>query len=485
VTIKNDKTDMMLEFLKKYYSQVVLLLVIFALVIIKFPHLSLPYYGDEGFAFGPAVHLMYKTGPSLLPSGLDPEYSYGHPLLFHFLVSSWMKIFGPTIFVTKSFALLISVLLLISLYLAGKSFFNAETGLLAAILMFLQPMFLAQSSFVLLEIFLSLLALWTIWAFFKKRYFWYAIFGSMLVMTKESGLFLIFAICVWQIIDFILEGKRISIIGFFKKYAVILIPAFVFGGFLIIQKMTWGWFFFPLRMKETQLSPDVISHNLAIIRGIVFNLDGRIWLLVGLLISTIVYFFVARQKFSNLQWKIIWFVMLFTGIFWLASAFNFISNRYFLIIISTMVLVVGAVLVQAFEAKKRLFYPAALLLIFSQAIFAFHHDRNGDDSLGFEDPIIVQRDAIRFLEEMDAYNTHILTHFLINFNMQYPVAGYLSGDKIFDNTTGGFTEFVQLAVISNVELSPELDSLRSNPQLELLKRFERGNAWTEIYQRKK
>ena len=476
---------MMLEFLNKYYSQVVLLLVIFALVIIKFPHLSLPYYGDEGFAFGPAVHLMYKTGPSLLPSGLDPEYSYGHPLLFHFLVSSWMKIFGPTIFVTKSFALLISVLLLISLYLAGKSFFNAETGLLAAILMFLQPMFLAQSSFVLLEIFLSLLALWTIWAFFKKRYFWYAIFGSMLVMTKESGLFLIFAICVWQIIDFILEGKRISIIGFFKKYAVILIPAFVFGGFLIIQKMTWGWFFFPLRMKETQLSPDVISHNLAIIRGIVFNLDGRIWLLVGLLISTIVYFFVARQKFSNLQWKIIWFVMLFTGIFWLASAFNFISNRYFLIIISTMVLVVGAVLVQAFEAKKRLLYPAALLLIFSQAIFSFHHNRNGDDSLGFEDPIIVQRDAIRFLEEMDAYNTHILTHFLINFNMQYPVAGYLSGDKIFDNTTGGFSEFVELAVISNVELSPELDSLRSNPQLELLKRFERGNAWTEIYQRRK
>jgi len=476
---------MMLEFLKKYYSQIILLLIIVALIIIKFPHLSLPYYGDEGFAFGPAVHLMYKTGPSLLPSGLVPEYSYGHPLLFHFLVSSWMKIFGPTIFVTKSFALLISVLLLISLYLIGKSFFNAEAGLLAAILMFLQPMFLAQSSFVLLEIFLSLLALWTIWAFFKKRFIWYAIFGSMLVMTKESGLFLIFAICVWQIIDFILEGKRISIIGFLKKYAVILIPAFVFGGFLIIQKMTWGWFFFPLRMKETQLSPDVINDNLGIIRRIIFDQDGRIWLLVGLLISTIAYFFVARQKFSNLQWKIIWFIILFTGIFWLASAFNFISNRYFLIVISAMVIVVGAVGVQAFEEKKWLLYPAALLLIFSQAIFAFHHTRNGDDSLGFEDPIIVQRDAIRFLEGMDAYNTHILTHFLINFNMQYPVAGYLSGDKIFDNTTGGFTEFVELAVISNVELSPELDSLRTNPQLELLKRFERGNAWTEIYQRRK
>jgi len=477
---------MMLEFLKKYYSQAILLLVIIALIIIKFPHLSLPYYGDEGFAFGPAVHLMYKTGPSLLPSGLDPEYSYGHPLLFHFLVSSWMKIFGPTIFVTKSFALLISVLLLISLYLVGKSFFNAETGLLAAILMFLQPMFLAQSSFVLLEIFLSLLALLTIWAFFKKRFIWYAIFGSMLVMTKESGLFLIFALCIWQLVDiFIEKTERYSARKLVYQYLVILIPAFVFGGFLIIQKMTWGWFFFPLRMKETQLSPDIINYNLGIIRRIIFNLDGRIWLLVGLLISTIVYFFISKTKFALLQWKIIWFIILFTGIFWLASAFNFISNRYFLIVISAMVLVVGAVLVQAFEVKKWLLYPAALLLIFSQAIFAFHHDRNGDDSLGFEDPIIVQRDAIRFMEDMDAYNTHILTHFLINFNMHFPVVGYLSGEKAFNNTTGQFSEFVELAVISNVELSPELDSLRTNPQLELLKRFERGNAWTEIYQRRK
>ncbi len=477
---------MILPLLKKYYSQIILFLVIIALVIIKFPQLSLPYYGDEGFAFGPAVHLMYKTGPSLLPSGLDPEYSYGHPLLFHFLVSSWMKIFGPTIFVTKSFALLISVLLLISLYLVGKSFFNGETGLIAVILMFLQPVFLAQSSFVLLEIFLSLLALWTIWTFFKKRWIWYAIFSSMLVMTKESGLFLIFALCIWQLVDIFIE-KTESYSGrkLLYQYLIILIPAFVFGGFLIIQKMTYGWFFFPLRMKETQLSPDVINYNLGIIRRIIFNLDGRIWLLVVLLISTIAYFFISKAKFSLLQWKIIWFIIIFIGIFWFASAFNFISNRYFLVIIATLVLVVGAVLVQAFEAKKSLLYPVVLLLIFSQAIFAFHHDRNGDDSLGFEDPIIVQRDAIRFMENMNAYNTHILTHFLINFNMHFPVVGYLSGDKAFNNTTGQFSEFVELAVISNVELSPELDSLRLNPQLELLKRFERGNAWTEIYQRRK
>jgi len=477
---------MVLQFLKKHYSKIILLLVIIALVIIKFPHLSLPYYGDEGFAFGPAVHLMYKTGPSLLPSGLDPEYSYGHPLLLHFLVSSWMKIFGPTIFVTKTFALFISILLLISLYLIGKSFFNPETGLLAAILMFFQPVFLAQSSFVLLEIFLSLLALLTIWAFFKKRWNWYLIFSSMLVMTKESGLFLIFTLCIWQLIDIFLEKEaKYSGRKLFYQYLVILFPAFVFGGFLIIQKMTWGWFFFPLRIQEIRLTPEKLSHMLWHIRNIIFFLDARSWLTIGLLISLLGYYFLARKSFSLAQWKILWFSTLFIGVFWMLSSLNAVSNRYFLVVNTIFIFMTAAIIVQAFMHKKWLFYPAILLLIFSQAFFAFSHERTGDDSLGFEDPIIVQRDAIRFLEDMDAYNTHILTHFLINFNMQYPVAGYLSGDKIFDNTTGRFTEFVELAVISNVELSQELDSLRINPQLELLKRFERGNAWTEIYQRKK
>jgi hypothetical protein len=34
---------MISQFLKKYYSQVILLMVIVALIIIKFPHLSFPY----------------------------------------------------------------------------------------------------------------------------------------------------------------------------------------------------------------------------------------------------------------------------------------------------------------------------------------------------------------------------------------------------------------------------------------------------------
>jgi len=470
------------QWLRAYYHELILFFLIIALVVIKLTHLHLPYYGDEGFAFGPAVHMMYESGPSLLPGGLVPDYSYGHPLLFHFLVASWMKIFGESIFVAKSFALLVSVLLLITLFLTGKQLFNKDTGLLAAILMFLQPVFLAQSSFVLLEVFLALIGLLTILFFFQKKWLLYGIMSSALVLTKESGLFLIFAICLWQLIDFFSNKENpFTIWRFINIYLLILIPAGVFGLFLVAQKLTWGWFLYPGRIDDMQMTYDNISRNLGFIRKVIFFIHGRSWLIIGLLISLAGYYLLPGKTFSKIQWKVIWFIVLFTGIFWLMSSLNFISNRYFLIVIATLVLLIAAITVQAFQFKKWLLYPVMAAVILSQSLFAFRHYTTGDDNLGFTDAVIVHRDAIRYLESINAYNTHTLTHFLINFNMQHPVAGYLSGEKIFDNTTGGFTEFVKLAIISNVELSEELDNLRKNPQLELVVRFERGIAWTEIY----
>lgn len=474
------------QWLRGYYHELILFFVIIALIVIKLPHLHLPYYSDEGFAFGPAVHLMYESGPSLLPGGLIPDYSYGHPLLFHFLVASWMKVFGESIFVAKSFALLVSILLLITVFLTGKSIFNKETGLLAALLLFFQPVFLAQSSFVLLEVFLALLGLLTILFFFQKKWLLYGLAGSALVLTKESGLFLIFAICIWQLVEFLLNKEAPFTFGkFVKVYVLILVPAGVFGLFLVAQKFTWGWFLYPGRLDDMQMTYDNIIRNLGFIRKVIFFIHGRSWLVIGLLVSLVAYYLISAKPFTRLQWKVIWFITLFTGTFWLMSSLNFISNRYFLIVITTLVLVVAAIMVQAFHSKKWLLYLMMIALILSQSLFAFRHYSTGDDNLGFADAARVHRDAIRFLEDRNDYNTHILTHFLMSYNMYHPVAGYLYGDKAFDNLTGHFTEFVELAVVSNVELSQHLDSVRINPQVELLKRFERGAAWTEIYQRRK
>lgn len=473
------------QWLKGYYHELILLLVIIALIVIKLPHLYLPYYGDEGFAFGPAVHLMYQSGPSLLPGGLIPDYSYGHPLLFHFLVASWMKVFGESIFVAKSFALLVSLLLLITIFFTGKTFFNKDAGLLAAILLFFQPIFLAQSSFVLLEAFLALLGLLTILFFFQKKWLLYALSASALMMTKESGLFLVFALCIWQLMDVFLEKEsHYSARNMIYSYLIILIPAMVFGLFLIQQKLTWGWFLFPGRMDDMQMTYDNISRNLEHIRKVIFFIHGRNWLVIGLLVSLVGYYFIPGNRFTWMQWKVIWFIALFTSIFWLMSSLNFISNRYFFIVITTMIFVVAVVAVQAFQEKKWLLYPVMALLIISQSIFAFRHYSTGDDNLGFTDVAKVHREAIHFMEDKQLRDAYVFAHFLMLYNLQHPLSGYLSDGKVFNNLTGLYTDSVDYAVISNVELSRELDSIRRLPHLELMKRVEIGLAWTEVYRNK-
>lgn len=468
--------------MKGWYHELLLLLVIAALIIIKLPHLSLPYYGDEGFAFGPAVHLMYNSGPSLLPGGLIPDYSYGHPLLFHFMVASWMKVFGESIFVAKSFALFVSILLLIAVFLTGKSIFNKDAGLLAAILLFFQPVFLAQSSFILLEVLLALLGLLTLFTFFKKKWLLYALAGSALILTKESGLFLIFALCVWQLLEIFIEKEHeFSARRFLFRYLIILIPAMIFGLFLIQQKLTWGWFLFPNRMDDMAITFDSINHNLGLIRKIVFFMHGRVWLVWGLIVALLGYYFLPGKRFDWKQWKFIWLIMLFVGVFWFMSSLNFISNRYFLILMPLLMLVISALAVQAFQLKKWLLYPFIVAMIFTQSLYAFRHYNTGDDNLGFTDVVKVHLNAIRFMEESNLRDEYVYAHFLMLYNLQHPISGYLTDGKVFNNLTGIFTDSVDYAVISNVELQRELDSIRSLPHLALMKRIEVGLAWSEVY----
>ena len=99
---------------------------IVCLILFKLPHLYLPYYADEAWSYAPAIKIMAQNGPSLLPGAISADYTRGHPLLFYFLSSSWIRLFGDSNFSLHSFALLISVLLVLAVYFSGKKFLNKE-----------------------------------------------------------------------------------------------------------------------------------------------------------------------------------------------------------------------------------------------------------------------------------------------------------------------------------------------------------------------
>src|SRR4051812_20266565 len=93
----------------------VMLMVLLVFVCFKIPHLFYPFYCDESWVYVRAVKTMVENGPSLMPGCIPDNCARGHPLLFHFLCSLWIKCFGSSNVAVHSFALLTSVLLLIGI----------------------------------------------------------------------------------------------------------------------------------------------------------------------------------------------------------------------------------------------------------------------------------------------------------------------------------------------------------------------------------
>lgn len=465
----------------RWRYEILLLILIAAFVIFKIPHLSLPYYGDEGFAFGPAVHKMYETGPGLLPSALPPDLSYGHPLFFHFTASVWLRVFGYSIFNAKSFALFTAVVLLLSLYYILSRRFNKNAALLAVVLLMLQPLFMAQASYLLLEIMVSLLALWSIYFWFKRRWWLYALFSAMLVMTKESGLFVLFALGVWQLIEFfLLRTEKVTLRKFVQRYLIMAVPAFVFGLFLIVQKLTYGWFFDPLRIQTMNTTLAGLKIAIGITTHIIFGWHGRFWLKWFILAALLFYFVLPGKKISAKQWQMIWFFALFIFIYQFISIFNFLSNRYFLVAIMALIIITSVMVIQGFGRYRWLTYLMAAAVIASQAFYFTTRTDSGDNSLGGFDNIKVHQQVVNYLEENELYNKRILSHFLMTSNLYRPEIGYLRGDRIFTRLANQFDDQVEYVVYSKVE-QHQLKDVLKHPGLRLLKRFELHNAWSEIY----
>lgn len=89
-------------------------------ILIRAQYLDMAYYWDEAWVYVPGIQHMAETGPSLLPDAIPEYYSRGHPLLFYFLGSIWIKIFGSSYVAFHAYPLLISVICLLVTFFTVK-----------------------------------------------------------------------------------------------------------------------------------------------------------------------------------------------------------------------------------------------------------------------------------------------------------------------------------------------------------------------------
>lgn len=281
------------------YKRLLPELILFGLIILVFifrwPYLSLHFFWDEAWVYGPAVKYIVNNGIGITPEVLPEVISRGHPILFHLLYSSLPFVVGDdSVFTIHLWALILNVLLLIGFYICLSKLSNKWIAVLSTIFLLINSVIIAQINLVLPEIILGFLIFYAITAFSLKNLKLYSLFTALAMLIKESALILPISIGLFSMVDFLFQKeKKISSLKNISLYTIVsFIPISVF---FLIQYYQRGYIFFPEHMGMIKLNYRYFRDNFELIYNFIFLNQGRY--IVSLILFFIIIFF------SNLSWK--------------------------------------------------------------------------------------------------------------------------------------------------------------------------------------
>jgi hypothetical protein len=446
-------------------------------VITRIGYLNLPFYWDEAWSYANAVLDMVKTG-SL--SG-NPELTRGHPWLFYILATCWAKGFGTSLVSLHTFALMIAVLLLLTVFCTAREWFDGTTAWSAMLFMALQPAFLAQSTMLLPEIMLTLWGLLTVRAYVGRKWAQFAVFSVMTVMTKETGMVLIGTLFLDKLfLEGIMDRDRPGTARLIKELALLCIPVLTFAGFLVLQKIRFGWFLYPEHVNLAVLDPHEIMLRMRTFLSKLLFQQGRIFFFL-ISMAALIYRMVKKRP-GALQSRILAFSAIFILLYISFSSVNFFTTRY-LLSVFPFYLIPGAWLITSTlpERWMRIAVISGLALLFTWQTVKSSRNEN-DTSLGFKNSVLVQKKAIAYAQENHWQEKTIYSAFLMQYYLSIPALGYLEDvDQPFTRISNSSEKTYDIFIFCSNENDPRYPEITRRRDVTLLKRFERYTAWVEIY----
>lgn len=448
------------------------------LFLYKFQHLAFGPYWDECWAYFPAVKAMAASGPTLIPGHFDPEMYAGHPLLLLFLSSTWISLFGNSNFTIHLLPLFISFGLISSIFYISYHWFGLKTAIFATIIFCLQAMFLAQSSFLLFEVLLSLLILLSYYFFIEKKYIHFIAIATLALWTKESAYTLLPALLIGSLIEYFFFKKNAKLLR--SQFISILVVILLGFSFFIIQKINVGWFFFPRHLNWVDLSYESVSYKMNVIVDLIFLIQNKIILtcagLIGFCMILIRYKNIDKQHLIYLI-----YLSIFVFGFALFAAINFLSSRYVLAAIPIVIILFVYFTTNIFNKKIINTYILIGLCLFQfSGMLQSKQNPPHDVELSYFDMVSCHTDMINYMNatQIDK-SSEITTHFLMSSMLSNPSCGYLK--EPFSHVRTQSTDSTKYYIFSTIEYDPIYDEYKKNSSLKLLKRFSSGNTWCELY----
>lgn len=458
----------------RYHVLAIISLIIF--VILKWNDIKLPYFWDEAWSYGPAIYHMYEKGPSLLPGVISDWDSRGHPLLFYFLSALWLKIFGYSIINAHFFALFNSITLLLSLYFIVGRYFDFKIAYASILILMCQDIFFVQSIMLMPEVLLALFALLVFFSYFENKIFWFNLFATCSIFTKETGISILLTVFLYDIFKNRNNNLKNIIIRQLKLFAL---PAILITIFFLIQKLKYGWFFYPDHIGKMTNHFNEILNRFTGYSLFLFLRHGRNIMSIIILTFIIILFF--KKKSANNENSFFQFSFLFILIYLLLLSINFPTLRYLFYIFPFFV-VLFILAVDYFSFKKEwLFWSTVIIFVSTSGYYTYSNKEISDVSPGYRDMVEIHKDVVKYAEKANLYDENIATHFLMQFNLTHPEIGYLSSNKKFTSVSTTIDSTTKYVIISNIEqdfansLLAQIDSLT-------IKTFNKNHAWCRILQ---
>ncbi|MCX9089440.1 MAG: glycosyltransferase family 39 protein [Candidatus Methanoperedens sp.] len=311
---------------------------------------------------------------------------FGKPPFIFLSLGTLFKIFGYSPEMIHVFMMVFSIAGIIFTYKAGEILGGKEIACSASFLLAFSPLFIAQSVNLNFDLPSMALLMAVYYFYLKKNYVFLAIFGIMLVMTKEIGILFIAALLLSTIINYAAEKKSNNKLR--DALAAQLIPIIVFVGWAYGNYTRKGWFLFPRDSPIMKLD-SIFNENLImrLEQLLVINYN---WILTILIIcSLLIWFYRHRQceTFDREKIKMLLPLILFSLIFFVAVApiRDFNLPRYVIVLYPAFYLA-SAWAISVLSGKNRNLFAiiiiSMVLLFAAQSVYSVY----SQDPYVFLDP---------------------------------------------------------------------------------------------------
>lgn len=257
------------------------------------------------------------------------------PPLYYLLLHTWMHFFGTSEPAIRSLSFLFFILTIFAVYLIGNHLWNKRTGLIAALMIFLNPLLFHYAFEGRMYALLVAASTLSTYFFISKRRWLFIITATAALYTHHFSLFLISFFALWRL----KEIKKLSPPQFLKTY----------GDFLIIGLLYLPWLF-PL-YRQTKM----VAGGFWLGRPTVFSLletgkkflvgygDGGFYWLAMAVGVIILLSRRWREKASTSLFLLGWFLWPLLATFFISQKFQPIFyDRYLLLSIPALILLLAS-----------------------------------------------------------------------------------------------------------------------------------------------